>query len=467
MLTPRFITDEMRNPLSAILQCADDIQSTLATFQTDNAPLHEALNGLLDNALDSAATIALCANHQKRIVDDVLTLSKLDSQMLAVTPDDAMPVNVAKRALKMFDGEIVTNDIQLNFEINASYRDLDVEWVKMDPSRLLQVLINLITNAIKFTSPRDKRIITVMLGATLQRPSQEGSNFTYFPTQEKYGDITKKPDWGDGDKVFVHFAVKDTGRGLTEEERKMLFHRFSQANARTHIQYGGSGLGLFISRELVEMQGGEIGVESVSGEGSTFAFYVKTRRSVAPPDAHDHSTTAGSRKASSASIPRPASGSLKTIPAKSTPIQAPEISGLSILLVEDNLVNQKVVKKQLSKRGYNVLVANHGKECLDQLRQSTFWANHTKEATALTVVLMDLEMPIMDGLTCARTIRELQQSKHVISHVPIIAVTANARGEQIETAMQAGMDDVVSKPFSIPELISKIDLLAEKFLAPT
>jgi hypothetical protein len=91
-------------------------------------------------------------------------------------------------------------------------------------------------------------------------------------------------DWGEGDQIYIQFAVKDTGRGLTVEEKKMLFMRFSQASPRTHIQYGGSGLGLFISRELTELQGGEIGVSSVAGEGSTFAFYVRARRSTKPSD---------------------------------------------------------------------------------------------------------------------------------------------------------------------------------------
>lgn len=430
---------EMRNPLSAILQCADDIQTTLATFQSENEPHEESLSNLLDSAIDSAATIALCANHQKRIVDDVLTLSKLDSKLLAISPCDVMPVNVAKRALKMFDGEIQTADIQLTVEIDASISELGIEWVKMDPSRLLQVMINLITNAIKFTCARDKRIITVILGATLNRPGRDGNEFAYFPTQGKYKDITKTRDWGNGEKVFIHFAVRDTGRGLTDEEKKLMFIRFSQASPRTHVQYGGSGLGLFISRELVEMQGGEIGVESVSGEGSTFAFYVKTRRSTAPIEAVDQLPTASSRKPSTSSGQRPASAPLNTPPSRSNSSQPVERNGINVLIVEDNLVNQKVLKKQLLNKGYNVLIANHGEECLDQVRKSTFWANHKPDAAVLTVVLMDLEMPVMDGLTCARKIRELEQTKEIIGHVPIIAVTANARGEQIETALQAGM----------------------------
>ena len=429
---------EMRNPLSAILQCADEISTTLTTFQSDHDSLQDSLESLLDNAVDSAHTIALCAQHQKRIVDDVLTLSKLDSALLLVTPDDVLPVSVAQRALKMFDGEVQTADIQLDFTVDESMQKLSVNWVKLDPSRLLQVLINLITNAIKFTSSREKRVITVKLGATLERPSKEGLKFvSYFPTRAKHKDLTKGSDWGTGEKIYIHFAVEDTGRGLTEDEKKLLFLRFSQASPRTHVQYGGSGLGLFISRELVELQGGEIGVSSKAGEGSTFAFYVKARRSTAPAKVLEQLPSVGSRKPSiGQKLPTDAT---KPRQEKAAPRKVTVSNGRKILIVEDNLVNQKVLKKQLENLGYPVLIANHGEECLDQLRKSTFWSNHGPDALDLTVILMDLEMPVMDGLTCARKIRELEQSREIIHHVPIIAVTANARAEQIETATDAGM----------------------------
>ena len=96
----------------------------------------------------------------------------------------------------------------------------------------------------------------------------------WFPSRatSRKRDLTLDPDWGKGEQVFIYFAVQDTGRGLSKEEKKLLFHRFSQANPRTHVQYGGSGLGLFISRELTELQGGEIGVESEAGKGSKCHF---------------------------------------------------------------------------------------------------------------------------------------------------------------------------------------------------
>lgn len=433
---------EMRNPLSAILQCADQIATTLTEFRANRgSPPPKALDELMDNSVDAAQTIALCAQHQKRIVDDILTLSKLDSALLLVTPTDVMPITVAQRALKMFDGEVLQADIHLEFRVDESLARLHVEWVRLDPSRLLQVLINLTTNAIKFTTTQEKRIITVTVGASLEPPVRnEPNHVSYFPSRAKRKDPTNGAEWGLGEKVLIHFAVQDTGRGLTQDEIKLLFLRFSQASPRTHVQYGGSGLGLFISRELVELQGGEIGVSSRAGEGSTFAFYVKGRRSSAPLDTLNQSPSTG--------FPRPPAkrslGSSGRVPRSSRPpaLMAKKPvpkSSLRILIVEDNLVNQRVLEKQLRNLGCVVYVANHGGECLDELRETRFWAGREEDGKELTVILMDLEMPVMDGLECARTIRRLQQDGSIVKHVPIIAVSANARLDQMETALAAGM----------------------------
>ena len=433
---------EMRNPLSAILQCADEITTSMTDLQGSNY-LHEAVGELVQNAIDASGIIALCAQHQKRIVDDILTLSKLDSALLLVTPCDVMPKTVVQRALKMFDGEVHTADIKLNFKVDESVEKFGIEWVKLDPSRLLQVLINLTTNAIKFTTTEEKRIINVTLAASLERPSKDGNIVSYFPHRSKKKDLTKSPDWGTGEKVFLHFAVQDTGRGLTDDEKKLLFLRFSQASPRTHVQYGGSGLGLFISRELVELQGGEIGVASRAGEGSTFAFYIKARRSTAPKDDVDHFPGAGARKPSTGKHAMPeslkgAAPSLQSSQASLSQKLVPKDT-LKILIVEDNLVNQKVLSKQLRNMGCNVHVANHGAECLDRLRESTFWKENGGDGLEIGVILMDQEMPVMDGLTATKEIRKLEEKGDVVSHVPIIAVTANARSEQIDTALDVGM----------------------------
>ncbi|KAK5121060.1 hypothetical protein LTR85_005544 [Meristemomyces frigidus] len=457
---------EMRNPLSAILQCSDEIASSLTKFRQDGDKV--VPDELISSCLDAAQIISLCSQHQKRIVDDILTLSKLDSQLLLVTPVDAQPLTVVQRALKMHEGELQAADIQMKFVVDQSFRDMELDWVRFDPSRVLQVLINLTTNAIKFTGTEKKRTITVAIGGSRQKPSNDmqGAPVKYFSTRSKRKETMSGSDWGEGEIVYIHFSVQDTGRGLSPEEKKMLFLRFSQASPRTHVQYGGSGLGLFISRELTELQGGEIGVESEAGKGSTFAFYVAARRSTAPPDTDGGTgikrADAQGRVGSSASAKKAGAAE------NGTGAPRPALQK-KVLIVEDNLVNQRVLQKQLKNLGTEVHLANHGGEALEKLKQSTYWAGGDGSSGGkleLGVVLMDQEMPVMDGLTCTRKIRELEREGKLTGHIPIIAVTANARAEQVQTALNAGMDDVVSKPFRIPELLPKIEELMERYPMP-
>ncbi|KAG8624677.1 hypothetical protein KVT40_007744 [Elsinoe batatas] len=454
---------EMRNPLSAILQCSDEISATMVKIRDDQTSLrNKDLDESVTSALEAAQTIALCAQHQKRIVDDILTLSKLDSELLLVTPVDAQPLTVVQRALKMHEGELSSNDIQLKFRVDPSYEKLGIDWVRFDPSRVLQVLINLTTNAIKFTTPESQRTITVSIAASTQKPSTlKQRAVDYFPSR-RTDRSENNADWGDGDEVYIQFGVQDTGRGLTEQEKKMLFLRFSQASPRTHVQYGGSGLGLFISRQLTELQGGEIGVASEAGKGSTFNFYVRARRSHAP----DTTDRANGIAAKVGAIVGATGGPTGSMSQRADEVNK-AVGTKYILLVEDNLVNQRVLQKQLKNLGCVVQVANHGAEALEKLKQSTWSKTGDGSKTNLSVVLMDQEMPVMDGLTATKRIREMEKSGQLTGHVPVIAVTANARSEQIQTALDAGMDDVVSKPFRLPDLIPKVEELMGKHPEPT
>ncbi|KAI8626779.1 histidine kinase [Xylariaceae sp. FL1651] len=470
---------EMRNPLSAILQCADEIAGTLTTLTTlttyntaiENTEKSESLKLALAGCLEAANTITLCASHQKRIVDDILTLSKLDSQLLLVTPVDVQPLAVVQRVLKMFEGELNTNGIEMKLQVKNRYLDMGIDWVKLDPSRLLQVLINLMTNAIKFTQSHPKRSIIVTLDASIEISETTDSGITYFQSDRTdQSDLTNQPDWGTGDKINLHFSVQDTGRGLDEHERKLLFQRFSQATPRTHVQYGGSGLGLFISRILTELQGGQIGVTSQKGVGSTFSFYIKSRKTDVPstetkalPPAPPLTRAPGSSTTIETRQPKTSTRDILSRPVTSPPPK-PRFSEdgrrlFDVLIVEDNLVNQKVLQRSLRNIGNNTKVANHGGEALEVLKESRYWQGNETTGDDISVILMDLEMPVMDGMTCARKIRELERGGTIVGHIPIIAVTAYARPEQIEDAKAAGVDDVISKPFRMPELIPRIEQL--------
>jgi PAS domain S-box-containing protein len=463
---------EMRNPLSAILQCADEISSGLSRYKQEKslAGDPDALNILIDSCVEAASTISLCANHQKLIVDDILTLSKLDSNLLLVTPVDVQPVMVVQDVLKMFESELSSTQIEGQFCIDQSYRDLAIDWVKLDPSRLRQVLINLMTNAIKFTQGRPKRSIVISIGAS---KDVVGDGLSYVPPRSPdQGDITDDADWADGEKINLHFAVTDTGSGLGDDERKILFQRFSQASPRTHVQYGGSGLGLFICRILTELQGGQIAVESEKGKGSSFAFYIKGRKSDRDPGSLAEPFTPVKTLPSPLSGPPP--GQVRSTTGPATPVQETAQQSVpqspsrnaktkvfDILIVEDNLVNQRVLNRQLQLFGSNTYVANHGREALVELRRSRFWdedaaakielswlsptdvgidgSEDEKNKRNISVILMDLEMPVMDGISCTREIRRLEEEGVITHHIPIIAVTAYARAEQVVNAKVVGV----------------------------
>ncbi|KAL1903583.1 hypothetical protein Sste5346_000211 [Sporothrix stenoceras] len=592
---------EMRNPLSAILQTVDEITSTINELRT------HASNGTaadytraFDNIQEASSTITLCTNHQKRIVDDVLTLSKLDSQLLPVTPVDVQPVMVVRGTLKMFEAELLAHDINCTFRIQPSYQDLVGvgNWLRLDPSRLNQVLINLLTNAIKFTQSCEERSIVISIGASEGDcdPAENDvassiTELSYLPSRQDTPELAEGADWGDGQLINLHIAVSDTGKGLEEEEKNELFQHFSQTAPRTHVQYGGSGLGLYISRNLAELQGGQIGVASKKDEGSTFAFYIKSRKVastptgvqpgasnisaiISDPQSPTHSssviaytsnrlkggsgncncsTTIASTATVMPQIPSPplmiespllpsatkepsstqnaskeappvAPNPIISNPAVAVPVKRAtdsstsawgDLPTLDVLIVEDNIVNQRVLQRQLDKCGNRTMVANHGGEALEILLQAASYGKAKADddgaadndpaasvkassvkvqpdaaatskqstlaptSTAMTpstsssglqplgsyvsIVLLDLEMPVMDGMTCARAIRALERSGTLPGHVPVVAVTAYARPEQIEAALAAGIDDVISKPFRLAQLTPKIKELVAKY----
>jgi hypothetical protein len=363
--------------------------------------------------------------HQKRIIDDILTLSRLDSNLLIVSPEPSQPVELIRNALKMFDAELKRADTKLDFVEHESVTNLQVQWTLLDSSRVLQVLINLITNAIKFTRTEPTRQISVSMNASLDPPSSRESLVQFVPRRLDSTDQTDKPEWGNGEILYLTITVTDSGRGLSEKERANLFHLFMQASPKTHVQYGGSGLGLFISRQLTEMQGGEIGIHSERGKGSTFQFYIKTRRTHCPRECEARTDLQllvredalreacgvemmdlgmdlgmGIGVGSGAGVAGPALVEKKTVIVRSRS-QAGTAAGvagmvkkngillgeeearvqeadegahmLHVLVVEDNPVNQKVVSKQLKKEGFKVSVANHGREALDFLMKTDFW----------------------------------------------------------------------------------------------
>ncbi|NPV61864.1 MAG: response regulator [Methanotrichaceae archaeon] len=255
-----------------------------------------------------------------------------------------------------------------------------------DPTKVRQVLVNLLSNAVKFTDRG---------GVELSVCSRKREDLRYL----------------------VHFRIVDTGIGIPQGEMGRLFQSFSQIDASTTRRYGGTGLGLAISKKLVELMGGEIWAKSREGEGSTFHFTVVA----AAVDA---------RPAGEVDLSQPKSEILQDDGQKM------DHRSLRILLAEDNIVNQKVMQKMLKKLGHRSDVVTNGLEALEALEGQTY-----------DVVLMDVQMPEMDGIETARKIRERWQGRP-----KIIAITAFALQGDRERCLAAGMDDYISKPVKLEEL---------------
>jgi signal transduction histidine kinase len=470
---------ELRNPLTAIIQLADSIAKSMVVKPEPG--LHD-YKDIAQESAEAASTILACAAHQKRIIDDVLVLSRLDSQMLSITPTTASPSTVIDNTMKIFEGVATQKEIKLAAGRVRDALDLrHVDHVFVDTTRLMQVIINMISNAIKFTASQTTREICVVYGVRAQRPLHFETPFGDLewvpaanPSTPNATLLDSKPE---EEQIYVYFLVQDTGPGLAPAEIQRLFQRFSQATTKTNVTYGGSGLGLYICRELAEKQGGRVGVASREGEGSVFGFYLETKAMRPVEQATPTTLTAGAAM-----------------------LQPRE--GIHVLLVEDNLINQRVLVKQLQRAKCIVVVANQGFEALEILGKRGCWrekiaggpvnggGSQNGDALPIDVVLMDIEMPVslyippfhpsasphlfetrppnpltspppnqvMDGIQCTTRIRKFEEEHSIgfTRRLPVIAVTANAREEQRVKAYEAGVDSILAKPFTILELMAKI-----------
>lgn len=220
---------------------------------------------------------------------------------------------------------------------------------------------------------------------------------------------------GEGQSAWIRFEVQDTGVGIPPEKQAGIFDAFTQADSSVTRQYGGAGLGLAICKRLVELMGGQIGVYSQPGQGSCFWFEVPLP--VIQENAPEETTAQPSGSA----------------------LNSHELDGVRVLLVEDNPVNQKVAIRMLQKLGCVVELAENGQQALEKLERASY-----------DIVLMDMQMPVMDGLTATRLLRQReQQTSH---HQVVIALTANAMQTDRELCLEAGMDDYLSKPLTLDAL---------------
>ncbi len=357
------MSHEIRSPLNGIIGFADLLGDTELT------PDQRRKVRLLKDSGTALLTI----------INDILDLSKIDAGKVDLEAVPLSLLSVADGAISIVRPQAIAKRLDLHLSPGPN----TPSWVLGDPARLRQILLNLLSNALKFT---DRGSVTLSIDA--RRDDQ---------------------NW------CVRIAVTDTGIGIAPERQHLLFQHFSQIVRSTHRRFGGTGLGLAIARRLVEAMGGQIGVESAPGKGSTFWLELLLPDSEPPPPANGD-------------------GEIKT-----------GRGGLKILVAEDLYMNQVMVEEMLIAAGHEVMIVRTGGEAVAAVQYADF-----------DVVLMDVEMPEMpemDGVAAAQAIRELDDP---VRAIPIIALSANAMREEVARCKAAGMNDHLAKPIDRAALLRTV-----------
>ena len=358
------MTHELRTPLNSIIGFAGLLAKSSGLKSKDRRYV-EIIDG------SSQSLLAL--------VNDILDLSSLDSGGVVLHPAPFSLPQLVERVAASFSLISQEKDLTLMIERGNAVGPGHFG----DEMRIRQVLVNLVNNAVKFTS---KGGVTIVLSA-----------------EEPLNSVQ-----------HLRIEVRDTGIGIAPDKLKVLFGRFSQADASIHSRFGGTGLGLAISKRLIELMGGTIGVESVEGKGTT--LWLKLSLPCVDPDASVHK-----------------------LPAKGP---APQSGGRQILVVDDVDLNRELVASLLTPFGYIVHQATDGAEAVTAVASTDY-----------DLVLMDVQMPGMDGLTATRAIREVER----LTKLPIVAMTAQALPHQITACHEAGMNDYLAKPITSAALLAAID----------
>jgi len=364
------MSHELRTPLHEIMGMHDLV------LETELRPEQQQYLGTARTSADSLLAM----------ISDILEFSEIEAGQVELEERPFDLRSVLTRTTEMMMPQAQEKGLDLCCQISPQ---VPVALVG-DPRRLRQVLGNLVSNAIKFT---DQGQVAVQVGIASGAPAPAA-----------------------GEDVQFHFLVRDTGVGIPDEQRRAIFEPFSQADNTSTRQHGGIGLRLDIARQLVELMGGRIWVDSEVGEGTTFHFTLSLTQQdqAAQPSA-----------------------------ATAPPVQERDLH-LHILLAEDSATNQLIAVTNLKKAGHTVEVAGNGQLAMEALEREEF-----------DLILMDVAMPVMDGLEATRAIR--QRELEIGGHMPIVAMTAFATKEYQNKCMDAGMDGYVTKPLKAEQLCEVID----------
>jgi len=349
---------------------------------------------LLDTALDAeqrenVEVVVSSGEYLLTILDDLLDISKLDADKLELEIVPFTVASVVDQSLSVMASRAAEHSLAM-----SSSLDTKVPPVLLgDPHRLRQILLNLISNAIKFTSSGSVAV-----------------------------DV--KCATSDNNKADLEIEVTDTGAGISPEAIEKLFSSYTQGAVEVARKYGGTGLGLAICRRLVGLMGGEIGVESVVGTGSTFRFSVPFE--IGRPEDLDALERAAEIRTA-------------------TRDRNPKMRRLQILQVEDNDVNRDVIEKILRKAGHEIRSVGNGVEALSAIGEQSF-----------DIVLMDRHMPEMDGNEATRRIRSMDGD---LSSIPIVGITAGATKSEVQSCLDAGMNELLTKPIDSDKLLTAISRL--------
>ncbi|PRD69978.1 hypothetical protein C6P61_02240 [Malikia spinosa] len=375
------MSHEIRTPMNAVMGM------TLLALRADPPP----------KVRDYLQKIQSSSRHLLGVINDILDISKLEAGKVALEQVEFDLEQMLDDVVSVISEKADGKGLKLVVEVASG---LPMQLIG-DPLRLEQVLINLASNAVKFTTQGE---IAINVSLQERRPGQ----------------------------VTLHFAVRDTGIGLSQQQRELLFQTFQQADNSITRKYGGSGLGLSISKRLVELMGGRIGLDSRPGIGSTFWFTACLGLGHASPRQPGGRIELSDPRTPSAPHSQTAGQALSP---------AVELQGARVLLVEDNELNQEVATEFLQAIGLQVELAGDGAIALHKVQRQHY-----------DIVLMDMQMPVMDGLSATRAMRKLPG----LQQLPILAMTANAMAIDRERCLEAGMNDHIAKPIDPEQLLAKL-----------